>query len=120
MFLLHRLVQEGIVTVNTTLQSLLLSALPTPINLSYVNPKVGTITMREILSHSSGLPRLPTNLHGTPQNQFTSYSQTDLFSFLGSLTSLPSVDNPLFPSLLLSSFCDSPFKLIVAYCRPTA
>lgn len=82
----HRLVQEGVVTEDATLRSLL------PLdqfNVSFLNPQVGTITMREILCHHSGLPRLPSNLHGTPANQFTNYTQRDLFDFLSNLKELP-------------------------------
>ena len=73
-------------TENATLRSLLP---PDKYNVSFANPQVGTITMREILCHHSGLPRLPSNLHGTRANQFTNYSQRDLFLFLSNLKDLP-------------------------------
>ena len=82
----HRLVQEGILSEDATLRSMLPAD---KFNVTFANPQVGTITMREILSHHSGLPRLPSNLHGTPANHFTNYSQRDLFFFLSNLQELP-------------------------------
>lgn len=82
----HRLVQEGVLAEDATLHSMLP---PDKFNISFTNPQVGTITMREILCHHSGLPRLPSNLHGTPANHYTNYSQRDLFFFLSNLKDLP-------------------------------
>ncbi len=82
----HRLVQLGIVAEDATLRSMLPEE---KFNVTFANPQVGTITMREILCHHSGLPRLPSNLHGTTANQFTGYSQRDLFEFLSTLEDLP-------------------------------
>ena len=82
----HQLVHQGILTEDATLRSMLPKE---KFNISFANPQVGNITMREILCHHSGLPRLPSNLHGSPANQFTNYSQEDLFEFLSTLKDLP-------------------------------
>ena len=39
---------------------------------------VANITVRELISHTSGLAKLPSNLHGTPANPFTGYTDQDL------------------------------------------
>lgn len=64
---------------------------------------MGTITLRELSTHTSGLPRLPSNLHGTPQNVFTGYTDDDLFGFLGNLSALPTRGQ------FLCVFCPLPF-----------
>ena len=55
--------------------------------------------MREILSHHSGLARLPSNLHGSPQNQFTNYTQQDLYAYLSNITTLPTRGSFLYSNL---------------------
>ena len=50
---------------------------------------VGTISLRELGSHTSGLLKLPTNLHGTHENPFSYYTDDDLWGYLGNLTALP-------------------------------
>jgi CubicO group peptidase (beta-lactamase class C family) len=51
--------------------------------LSFENKK---ITLEQLANHSSGLPRLPTNLLNSPnlqeENPYKNYSEKDLFDFL--------------------------------------
>ena len=84
---------QGLVSENETLAAFL------PKSLQLRNASVGTVTMRELLSHTSGLARLPTNLHGTPQNQFTGYTQADLYTYLANVSSLPTRGSFLYSNL---------------------
>ena len=75
----HRLVREGLMQETDTVGDV--------IGVS-VHPPVSNITMRELISHTSGLLLLPDNLHGSPSNSFTNYSAVDLFNYLGSVHTL--------------------------------
>ena len=81
----QRLVAHGDMALNDTVGSIL-----RPYNLTFRNHSVGTIQMRELLSHTSGVARLPGNLHGSACNHFTNYSRDDLFSYLSNITELSS------------------------------
>jgi hypothetical protein len=90
---------QGVIRVNDTLNEIL-KVTTTPIP-RWQDPAVGTLTLRELATHTSGLPKLPSNLHGTPQNIFTGYTDADLFQFLGNLSSLPTRGSFLYvPELL--------------------
>jgi len=80
---LQRLVEQGNISMKTTLRSLL-----PPIE--FKNASVGTITMQELVTHTSGLPILPPNMHCDGcSNPFTGYTAHDLYECLANLSSLP-------------------------------
>ena len=89
----HCLVARGELRLNDTLAELL------PPTVHFANASVGSIRMDELLSHTSGLARLPSNLHGTPQNQFTNYTAADLYSYLSSVSDLPTRGSFLYSNL---------------------
>jgi CubicO group peptidase (beta-lactamase class C family) len=92
---LHRMVEMGAVSMGDTVASLL------PPTIVYTNRSVGRITLRQLASHTSGLPRLPSNMNGSahPANPFEGYSASDLYAFLGALPSLPTRGRFLYSNL---------------------
>ena len=75
--LLAQAIVEGRVTLDTTLEQLL------P-NQSFADSRVGRITLRQLATHKSGLPREPDDLHvgSDPSNPFAHYDRSRLLSFL--------------------------------------
>lgn len=49
---------------------------------SAVAPAVANITLRQLASHSSGLPRLPANLNGTLAQPYATYTVEKMYDFL--------------------------------------
>ena len=70
----QRLVVEGKLRLDTTLADIWGD------RVRGWNASVGTatISLLELLSHTAGLAKLPSNLHGTPANPFTAYTEQDL------------------------------------------
>ena len=68
------------------------SLVPTGVNVPSRNEK--PITLRHLATHSSGLPRLPSNLKPNPIDPYKDYSPDDLFHFLAnhSLSRDPGAD----------------------------
>lgn len=64
--LLYTMVNEGQVSLKATVGSFA----PSYFN----NSVVGSVTLHELVAHLSGLPKLPSNLHGTPCNSYTKYA----------------------------------------------
>ena len=71
----QRLVAEGTLGLGSTLAELWGAAAVAGWNQSV---GVANISVRELISHTSGLAKLPSNLHGTPANPFTGYTEQDL------------------------------------------
>ncbi|MCF6225760.1 MAG: serine hydrolase [Xanthomonadales bacterium] len=70
--LLAEMVAKGTLAYTTTLVDLL------P-NIEFTNPAVGEITLQELGTHTSGLPRLPANLMMTnPADPYQDYNTKDL------------------------------------------
>ncbi|MBC7538561.1 MAG: beta-lactamase family protein [Bacteriovorax sp.] len=58
---------------------------------SLINCDVGRITLRELSTHSSGLPRMPNNMNPkNPTNPYTDYTQEQFMSFLQSYKEIKS------------------------------
>jgi len=93
--LLANMVEEGLVSLDTPVQELL-PAFP---NL----PK--EITLLRLATHTSGLPRLPSNFNSSaarnPRNPYAAYSLASLHAYLSSYKSSPSSTYP--PSYLYSN-----------------
>lgn len=78
--LLARLHNEGLVSLNDPISKYW------PELMSY---PAGLITLVELSTHTSGLPRLPANLSGRdPQNPYADYTETMAIEYLRSLTAL--------------------------------
>ena len=76
--LLAKMVKDGTVTLKTSVNSLL----PTS---KVTMPVYGTseINLRHLSTHTSGLPRLPTNISPKDMdNPYVDYSESDLYTFL--------------------------------------
>eukprot|EP01052_Picozoa_sp_SAG31_P036979 SAG31_NODE_4696_length_3026_cov_3.073454_2_plen_707_part_00 len=78
----HRLAAER----QLSLENMTVGGLLPP---SSCSAAVATIRLPELLSHTAGLARLPSNLHGTPANPFTGYTAADLYSYLRTVNRLP-------------------------------
>ena len=81
--LLAEMVAENKVSYQTTLAELLPS-------LAFANPKVGEITLLELATHTSGLPRLPANL--AARNPADPYAEYDEDKLLTALREIPAND----------------------------
>lgn len=69
--------------------------------LSFADPRVGEITLAELASHSSGLPRLPDNIaeNFDPGDPYASYTEAMLLDYLSS-AELPELgENGRFPTV---------------------
>lgn len=88
--LLAQAVVDGKVTLDTTISELLPE-------LKFKDPQVAAITLRQLSTHTSGLPRLPSNhLFGTHDGDpYAGYTEGLLFNFLN-YTRLK--DKPPYPS----------------------
>ncbi|MDZ7790918.1 MAG: serine hydrolase [Xanthomonadales bacterium] len=75
--LLAEMVAAGKVTYDTTVADLLGD------EVDFANPAVGEITLLELATHTSGLPRLPLNLAmNDPADPYADYSEEDLLAAL--------------------------------------
>jgi len=75
--LLAEMVAAGRVTYDTSLAELLGD------EIEFANPAVGEITLLELATHTSGLPRLPLNLAITdPADPYANYTESDLLEAL--------------------------------------
>lgn len=76
--LLAQAVVDGQVTLDTTIASLL------PPNLKFADPRIAAITLKQLSTHTSGLPRLPDN-HATgsaPDDPYARYDEKLMLGFL--------------------------------------
>ena len=75
--LLAKAVSEGRVTLDTTIEQILG-------NHSFADSRVGTITLRQLATHTSGLPTHPDNLQtvSDSSNACALYDRIHLFQFL--------------------------------------
>ena len=76
--LLAQAVVEKKVTLGTTLGSLLAE------QVKFSDPRVAAITLKQLATHTSGLPRMPDNIGvgATEEDPFASYDETLLLSYL--------------------------------------
>jgi CubicO group peptidase (beta-lactamase class C family) len=76
--LLAQTVVEGKATLDMTLQEALGDAV------TFEDPQVGRITLRQLATHTSSLPRLPDNMElgADPQDPYAHYDRARLFSYL--------------------------------------
>lgn len=76
--LLAQAVHEGKVTLDTTVGQLLEDQ-------PFADPSMGQITLRQLATHTSGLPGEPGDLHvgADPLNSYAHYSRKRLLAFLG-------------------------------------
>lgn len=89
----QRLVVEGRLSNTDTLGSLL----PT---LTFRNESVASITLQELVTHTSGLPKLPPNMHCAGcSNPFTGYTSQDLYDCLEDTETLPKRGKFLYSNL---------------------
>jgi D-alanyl-D-alanine-carboxypeptidase/D-alanyl-D-alanine-endopeptidase len=88
--LLAQAVLDGKVTLDTTIAELL------P-DLKFTDPQVAAITLRQLSTHTSGLPRLPSNhlLGSYEGDPYAGYTEEMLFNFL---KSAKLKDKPPYPS----------------------
>jgi CubicO group peptidase (beta-lactamase class C family) len=71
---------ENTVSLKTTVSDIL------PGDFRFDDPQVGMITLEELASHTSGLPRLPGNMPAStdPENPYAAYREKDLLEYLSS------------------------------------
>lgn len=75
--LVERLVEQGKLDWDQSISGYLQE-------LQFENESVGAITLRSLATHSSGLPRLPSNFSPSDSlNPYADYDQSDLNAFLG-------------------------------------
>lgn len=75
--LLAQAVVEKKVTLDTTIGSLLAS------QVKFADPRVAAITLKQLATHTSGLPRIPDNMGAdTTEDPYASYDEKRLRSFL--------------------------------------
>ncbi len=82
--LVEALVQEGKLHLDSTANGYL----------HLKNRATKDITLRQLLTHTSGLPKMPTDFGSfakNPQQPFADYSQQDLFTFYKEYTPLPNM-----------------------------
>src|SRR5699024_5667481 len=52
-------------------------------DIEFKDERVGEITLEELATHASGLPRMPTNFYPrNPQNPYVDYGEAKLLAFL--------------------------------------
>lgn len=81
--LLAQAIHEKKVRLDTTLAELLQN------EVSFQDPAIGSITLRQLATHTSGLPRLPSNIGPSPDTQpdpYAAYDRAALYHYLGSAT----------------------------------
>lgn len=77
--LLAEMVADGVVGYDTTVDDLLGE------RVDFANPDVGAITLRELATHSAGLPRLPANLSiDDPADPYAGYGEAELLAAVAS------------------------------------
>ena len=76
--LLGQAVHEGQVKMESTVQEILGAGF------KFGDPRVGAITLKQLITHTSGLPRLPDNLEETahPDDPYADYDRAKLESYL--------------------------------------
>lgn len=78
---LAQMVQENLVTLDTPVQDLL------PPGRTMPTPKERPITLRDLTTHTSGLPRMPSNFAPrNPQHPYIDYTEDSLYAFLQGYT----------------------------------
>ena len=87
------LIGAGVVRRNETLEE----AFRKHLNLS--RSVVANITLGELSTHTSGLPRVPFNLHGDASNPYANYSMADLMECFANVTELPRRGSFLYSNL---------------------
>lgn len=93
--------------------------LPDSINLK--DKKGNRVTLKSLATHSSGLPRLPTNLNVTDQfDPYTNYDQNSMYSFLGHYTPRTVGKNFVYSNLgfgllgdVLSNYKQTPYRSLI-------
>ena len=77
-YLLADLAREGTVALNDPISRHL------PRNMKAPREEDREITLEDLATHTSGLPRLPTNLSGSGDDPYADYSPERMYEFLGS------------------------------------
>lgn len=91
--LLAQSVEEGLVKLDSTVREVLPHR-------GLQTPGVGDVTLAQLATHTSGLPRLPDDWHFTRstltsfRNPYANYSTDDLWSYLQNKTHEPRADYP--------------------------